>query len=111
MAHSKKLQFILNKLYELNPNKIELKLDRVQRLVNDLGNPHKKLKNVITVTGTNGKGGIAFYLKEILQTHGYTVSLFQSPFLYNFLSRFLINGKPLDEEKFINLVIEVDKVK
>ena len=110
MAHSKKLQFILNKLYELNPDKIELKLDRVQRLVSDLGNPHKKLKNVITVTGTNGKGGIAFYLKEILQTHGYTVSLFQSPFLYNFLTRFLINGKPLDEEKFIKLVIEVDKV-
>ena len=110
MAHSKKLQFILNKLYELNPDKIELKLDRVQRLINDLGNPHKKLKNVITVTGTNGKGGIAFYLKEILQSHGYTVSLFQSPYLYNFLTRFLINGKPLDEEKFINLVIEVDKV-
>ncbi len=110
MVHSKKLQFILNKLYELNPNKIDLKLDRVQRLVSDLGNPHQKLKNVITVTGTNGKGGIAFYLKEILQIHGHTVSLFQSPFLYNFLSRFLINGKPLDEEKFINLVIEVDKV-
>tara|TARA_B100000963_G_scaffold91134_1_gene78437 strand:+ start:1562 stop:2851 length:1290 start_codon:yes stop_codon:yes gene_type:complete len=110
VVHSKKLQFILNKLYELNPNKIDLKLDRVQRLVSDLGNPHQKLKNVITVTGTNGKGGIAFYLKEILQIHGHTVSLFQSPFLYNFLSRFLINGKPLDEEKFINLVIEVDKV-
>ena len=67
MAHSKKLQFILNKLYELNPDKIHLKLDRVQRLINDLGNPHKKLKNVITVTGTNGKGGIAFYLKEIFK--------------------------------------------
>ena len=110
MSHSKKLQFILNKLYELNPDKIELKLDRVLRLTNDLGNPHKKLKNVITVTGTNGKGGTAFYLKEILQSHGYSVSLFQSPFLYNFLTRFLINGEPLDEEKFINYVIEVDKV-
>ncbi|MEK9681177.1 MAG: folylpolyglutamate synthase/dihydrofolate synthase family protein [Pelagibacteraceae bacterium] len=109
MSHSKKLQFILNKLYELNPDKIELKLDRVLRLTNDLGNPHKKLKNVITVTGTNGKGGTAFYLKEILQAHGYSVALFQSPFLYNFLTRFLINGEPLDEEKFINYVIEVDK--
>lgn len=109
MSHSKKLQFILNKLYELNPDKIELKLDRVLRLANDLGNPHKKLKNVITVTGTNGKGGTAFYLKEILQAHDYSVALFQSPFLYNFLTRFLINGKPLDEEKFINYVIEVDK--
>ena len=109
MAHSKQLQFIINKLHELNPDKIELKLDRVIRLTNELGNPHKKLKNVITVTGTNGKGGIAFYIKEILQTHGYTVSLFQSPYLYNFLTRFLINGKPLDEEKFINFVIEVDK--
>ncbi|WP_440694447.1 bifunctional folylpolyglutamate synthase/dihydrofolate synthase [Candidatus Pelagibacter sp. HIMB109] len=109
MSHSKKLQFILNKLYELNPDKIELKLDRVLRLANDLGNPHKKLKNVITVTGTNGKGGTAFYLKEILQAHSYSVALFQSPFLYNFLTRFLINGEPLDEEKFINYVIEVDK--
>jgi len=109
VSHSKKLQFILNKLYELNPDKIELKLDRVLRLTNDLGNPHKKLKNVITVTGTNGKGGTAFYLKEILQAHGYSVALFQSPFLYNFLTRFLINGEPLDEEKFINYVIEVDK--
>ncbi len=110
MSHSKKLQFILNKLYELNPDKIELKLDRVLRLTNDLGNPHKKLKNVITVTGTNGKGGTAFYLKEILQAHGYSVALFQSPFLYNFLTRFLINGEPLDEEKFVKYVIEVDKV-
>ena len=110
MSHSKKLQFILNKLYELNPDKIELKLDRVLRLTNDLGNPHKKLKNVITVTGTNGKGGTAFYLKEILQAHGYSVALFQSPFLYNFLTRFLINGEPLDEEKFIKHVIEVNKV-
>ena len=109
MSHSKKLQFILNKLYELNPDKIELKLDRVLRLTNDLGNLHKKLKNVITVTGTNGKGGTAFYLKEILQDHDYSVALFQSPFLYNFLTRFLINGEPLDEEKFINYVIEVDK--
>jgi dihydrofolate synthase/folylpolyglutamate synthase len=109
VSHSKKLQFILNKLYELNPDKIELKLDRILRLTNDLGNPHKKLKNVITVTGTNGKGGTAFYLKEILQAHGYSVALFQSPFLYNFLTRFLINGEPLDEEKFINYVIEVDK--
>jgi len=109
VSHSKKLQFILNKLYELNPDKIELKLDRVLRLANDLGNPHKKLKNLITVTGTNGKGGTAFYLKEILQAHGYSVALFQSPFLYNFLTRFLINGEPLDEEKFIRYVIEVDK--
>jgi len=109
VSHSKKLQFILNKLYELNPDKIELKLDRVFRLANDLGNPQHKLKNVITVTGTNAKGGTAFYIKDILLTHGYSVALFQSPFLYNFLTRFLINNKPLDEEKFIQYVIETDK--
>ena len=109
MSHSKKLQFILNKLYELNPDKIELKLDRVFILANDLGNPQRKLKNVITVTGTNAKGGTAFYIKDILLAQGYSVALFQSPFLYNFLTRFLINNKPLDEEKFIQYVIETDK--
>ena len=110
MSHSKKLDFVLNKLYELNPNKIELKLDRVIRLANAIGNPQDHLKNVITVTGTNGKGSIAFFLQEILIAHGYSVSLFQSPYLYNFLTRFLINNKPLDEETFINYVIEIDKV-
>ena len=86
-----------------------MKLDRVFRLANDLGNPQRKLKNVITVTGTNAKGGTAFYIKDILLAHGYSVALFQSPFLYNFLTRFLINNKPLDEEKFIQYVIETDK--
>ena len=109
MAHSKKLQFILNKLYELNPDKIELNLDRVVRLAKSIGNPQDQLKNVVTVTGTNGKGSTSFFLKEILSSHGFSVSLFQSPYLYNFLTRFLINNKPLDEETFINHVIEIDK--
>ena len=90
MAHSKKLQFILNKLYELNPGKIELNLDRVVRLAKSIGNPQDQLKNVVTVTGTNGKGSTSFFLKEILSSHGFSVSLFQSPYLYNFLTNNLV---------------------
>ena len=45
--HNNKTQFILNQLYRLNPpGRIELTLDRIKRLLKDLGNPEKKLKNV-----------------------------------------------------------------
>ena len=59
--HNNKTQFILNQLYRLNPpGRIELTLDRIKRLLKDLGNPEKKLKNVIIVGGTNGKGCLLY---------------------------------------------------
>ena len=48
-----KIQFLLNRLYQLNPpDRIELTLDRIQRLLKDLKHPEQQLSNVITVTGT-----------------------------------------------------------
>ena len=67
-----KIQFLLNRLYQLNPpDRIELTLDRIQRLLKDLNHPERQLSNVITVTGTNGKGSTCEYLKNILKEHGY----------------------------------------
>ncbi len=109
MSHSKKLQFVLNELYKTNPQRIDLGLDRVYKFLNLIDNPHRKLKNVITICGTSGKASIAFFIQKILIEHGYNVSLYQSPHLYNFLTRFLINEKPIEEDEFIEHVIELDK--
>lgn len=111
MAHSKKLQFVLNELYKINPQRIDLGLDRVFKFLDFIDNPQRKLKNVITICGTSGKASIAFFIQKILREHGYSVSLYQSPHLYNFLTRFLVNEKPIEEEEFIEHVIELDKYK
>ena len=50
-----KLQKILNRLKKKHPKKIDLSLNRTFNLLKKLGNPQDKLKNVITVCGTNGK--------------------------------------------------------
>ena len=111
MTHSKKLQFVLNELYRINPQRIDLGLERVFKVLDQINNPERKLKNVITICGTTGKASVAFFIKKILREHGYSVSLYQSPHLYNFLTRFLINDHPLDEDEFIKHIIDLDPVK
>ena len=111
MSHSKKLQFVLNELYKINPQRINLGLERVFKFLDFINNPQRKLKNVITICGTSGKASIAFFIQKILREHGYSVSLYQSPHLYNFLTRFLVNEKPIEEDEFIQHVIEMDKYK
>ena len=50
---------ILKRLELLHPKKIDLSLDRLEKLLKKLGNPHLKLPPVIHVAGTNGKGSVS----------------------------------------------------
>ena len=47
---------ILERLLTLHPKEIDLSLERVERLMADLGHPERRLAPVIHVAGTNGKG-------------------------------------------------------
>lgn len=57
-----------------------------------LGNPHEKLKNVIHITGTNGKGSTAIYTSIILVSLGHTTGLYTSPHLFDFTERIQFNN-------------------
>ena len=104
-----KIQFLLNRLYQLNPpTRIELTLDRIKRLLKDLNNPEQKLSNVITVTGTNGKGSTCEYLKNILKEHGYSVHVYTSPHIVKFNERIFLNDRFITDDEFETLVYEVD---
>ena len=47
---------ILKRLLALHPKIIDLKLDRMWRILERLGNPQNELPPVLHVAGTNGKG-------------------------------------------------------
>tara|TARA_B100001123_G_C15280379_1_gene1013783 strand:+ start:862 stop:2130 length:1269 start_codon:yes stop_codon:yes gene_type:complete len=105
-----KLQKIISRLERLHPKKIDLSLGRVFNLLKKLGNPQDKLKNVITVCGTNGKFSSIQSLKTILNQAGYKCNLFLSPHLQNYSERFVYNDKEININSLADLLEEIEKV-
>ena len=83
---------IVARLSSLHPKRIDLSLDRVQRLLSALDHPEKKLPPVIHVAGTNGKGSTIAFLRAILEAAGKRVHTYTSPHLVRFNERFRIGA-------------------
>ncbi|MDU5108413.1 folylpolyglutamate synthase/dihydrofolate synthase family protein [Clostridium sp.] len=81
-------------------------LERTERLLELLGNPHKSLK-LIHIAGTNGKGSTSAILGKILIEHGYKIGYFNSPHLYEIEETIRINEENIKEEEFITLINEI----
>ncbi|MDD6794273.1 MAG: bifunctional folylpolyglutamate synthase/dihydrofolate synthase, partial [Clostridiaceae bacterium] len=84
-------------------------LERTQRLLELLGNPHKKLK-LIHIAGTNGKGSITAMITEMLIGKGYKVGMYTSPFLEEFEERIQINGVNIPKNRLAALVKKIREV-
>lgn len=84
---------ILNRLLDLHPKKIDLSLGRVERLLEALGNPQKRLPPVIHVAGTNGKGSTVAFMRAILEAAGKSVHVYTSPHLVRFHERIRLGQK------------------
>lgn len=82
---------------------LHLKLDRIEALMEYLGNPHKKFKT-IHVAGTNGKGSVSHSIASVLQEAGYVTGLYTSPHLRDFRERIRLNGSLLPESNVVNFV-------
>ncbi len=61
--------------------------------------PHKKLKNVIHIAGTKGKGSTAAIVSSCLSSCGYRVGLFTSPHLKRVNERIKINDKEISNQE------------
>jgi dihydrofolate synthase/folylpolyglutamate synthase len=72
---------LIARLSQLHPKRIDLGLERMQRLLERLDHPERKLPPVIHVAGTNGKGSTVAYLRAILEAAGHRVHAFTSPYL------------------------------
>lgn len=83
---------ILARLLKLHPKLIDLTLDRVERLLDDLGRPQDRLPPTIHVAGTNGKGSVIAYLRAALEAAGAGVHVYTSPHLVAFRERIRLAG-------------------
>jgi dihydrofolate synthase/folylpolyglutamate synthase len=77
-------------------------LDRMEALMDRLGNPERRLK-FIHVAGTNGKGSTCAFLTEVLIQSGYDVGTFTSPYIEKYASRMQYNGKNIADSDLLQL--------
>lgn len=81
-------------------------LERIGRLLRLLGNPQNAYP-VLHVVGTNGKGSTCAFLASVLRAAGYRTALYSSPHLETLGERLLIDGRPLDADRWGEAVTRV----
>ena len=81
-------------------------LERIQALMQALGNPERDYK-IIHVTGTNGKGSVTTYISYALFTSGLRVGRFTSPHLESYTERIEINDVQISKDAFGELINRV----
>ena len=79
--------------------------DRIFNFLSKINHPQKKLKNIIHVAGTNGKGSTIEFLRSCLTFNQLTSNVFTSPHLLKINERFIINDKIIDDN-LLSSVIE-----
>ena len=81
---------------------IRLGLERMDTLLERLGDPQKHLR-FIHVAGTNGKGSVCAVTAQILQCAGYRTGLFTSPVISDYREQFQVDGELIPQETFAQL--------
>src|SRR5437660_11453747 len=100
---------ILERLTRLYPRAIDLGLDRIERLLAEMGSPHKKLPPVVHVAGTNGKGSLVAYLRAMSEAAGYRVHVYTSPHLVRFSERIRVRGRLIDDDMLDAVLTECEQ--
>lgn len=84
-------------------------LDRIRSVMPFIGEPHKKLK-FIHIGGTNGKGTVSTITAAVLQSSGYKVGLFTSPYVEDFCERMRINGVFISHKELTEYTVRLEKI-
>ncbi|MCS7201725.1 MAG: bifunctional folylpolyglutamate synthase/dihydrofolate synthase [Dictyoglomus sp.] len=78
-------------------------LERMNHLLNIMGNPHRFLK-AFHIAGTKGKGSTSAMIFSVLKSKGYKVGLFISPHLQTIRERISTHDGLISKEEFVELI-------
>ena len=103
---------IAARLLALHPKRIDLSLDRMERVLAALDHPERRLPPVIHVAGTNGKGSTIAFMRAILEAAGKRVHVYTSPNLVRLNERFRIaragGGRFVDDEELADALAQCE---
>lgn len=89
----------LDYLASLNAFGINLGLARIEKLLELMDHPEKKIKTV-HVAGTNGKGSTTAMLAAILTAAGIKTGMYTSPHLVHYTERIVVDGQEISHGDF-----------
>ncbi len=92
----------------LHSKKIELGLERVEKVAGAMGLSAPKYKTIV-VAGTNGKGSTVTILESIFHHAGYRVGAYTSPHLLHYNERIRVKQQNVDDDSLCNAFNIVDK--
>ena len=94
-----KLEKFFAPILEKKNNFRESSFSKLKKAVSEL--KLNKPSQIISVTGTNGKGSTLEILSQVLSNNSYKVGLFTSPHLIKFNERIKINNRAVTDKEII----------
>ena len=85
---------------------ISLGLDRVERLMAEVGHPERGLRGAL-VGGTNGKGSVVAMARSVLSGAGLRVGTMPKPHLVSYRERIAVDGAPVSADEFAAAVTRI----
>lgn len=98
---------VLERMMRLHPKVIDLTLDRMDRCLVAVGEPHRNLPPVIHVAGTNGKGSTQAMIRAGIEAAGQSAHAYTSPHLARFHERIRVAGELISEPDLTTLLDKV----
>jgi len=104
---------LYKKLQKRYSSKINLDLERIQKVLTSLAFPHLELDQPINILGSDGKMSTLTSLKYFLEAHKKNVTAFTSPHLYDARHRFWLKNRhiTLKEIKKYTKIVETTGLK
>ena len=97
---------VVTKLFPPLATGVHWELERVERALEALGDPHRSYRSV-HIGGTNGKGSVASTVASVLDAAGHRTGCYLSPHLCSFRERMLVGGHAMSEERVLAYADEV----
>ncbi len=95
--------YVLELVSETGSRREPYRLDRMRRFLEELGNPQERYPT-IHVGGTSGKGSTSVMIAAALSAAGKRTGLHTKPHLRSPVERAKIDGAPVSEERFAELI-------
>ena len=106
-------KLIYNQLanHKLFNKSVKFGLKRIKLALNLLGNPERRLKNIINVVGESGKFTTLHTLRSFIEANNQTVTAHVSPSIKDISERFYIGNEYLSHKKIRETIKEIEKLK
>ncbi len=106
-------KLIYNQLanHKLFNKSVKFGLNRIKLALRLLGNPERKLNNVINVIGESGKFTTLYSLKSFIEANNQTVTTHVSPSIKDISERFYMSNKYLSHKTIKDTIKDIEKLK